>query len=95
MAGSAGSLPAIAWSRIAASRTLRVIGPAVSWLCEIGTMRLRETRPTVGFSPTRPLIEAGQVIEPSVSVPIAAAARLAAAAAPLPELEPQAVRSSA
>src|SRR5882757_7031944 len=45
--------------------------------------------------PTSPFIDAGQVIEPSVSVPIAAAARLAATAAPLPELDPQALRSSA
>ncbi len=77
----------------AASRTSRVIGPAVSWLALIGTMLARETRPTVGFSPTRPLTAAGQVTEPSVSVPIAAAARLVAAAAAEPALEPQGERS--
>ena len=32
-------------------------------------MPLRLTRPTVGFSPTRPLTEAGQMMLPSVSVP--------------------------
>ena len=38
----------------------------------------RLVRPTVGLMPTTPLLEAGQTIEPSVSVPRAAAARLAA-----------------
>src|SRR6188768_1816894 len=37
----------------------------------------------------------GETIEPSVSVPIAAAARFAAVAAPEPELEPDGERSSA
>ena len=37
----------------------------------------------------------GHTIEPSVSVPIAAAHRFAATAAPEPELEPQGLRSSA
>ena len=41
---------------------------------------MRDTRPTVGLKPTIPLIVAGQAIEPSVSVPIAAAARWAATA---------------
>jgi hypothetical protein len=48
---------------------------------------------TVGLKPTTPLTEAGQVIEPSVSVPIAAGARPTATATALPEDEPQAVRS--
>src|SRR5690606_16249868 len=42
--------------------------------------------------PTIPLTLAGQVIDPSVSVPIAAQARPAAIAAPLPEEEPQGLR---
>jgi len=42
---------------------------------------------TVGFMPTRPFVLDGDVIDPSVSVPIATAARLAAMAAPDPELE--------
>ena len=45
------------------------------------------TRPTVGFTPTRPLALDGQTTEPSVSVPRETAARLAAVAAPDPELE--------
>src|SRR6478735_6648662 len=79
----------------AASRTLAVIGPAVSWLWLIGTICVRLTSPTVGFSPTMPLIDAGQVTEPSVSVPIAIRTRPAATAAPLPLDEPQGLRSSA
>src|SRR5580658_6287655 len=58
-------------------------------------MRLRLTRPTVGLSPTTPLIAAGQVIEPSVSVPIAASTSPAATAAPLPDEEPHGSRSRA
>ncbi|OGF98932.1 MAG: hypothetical protein A2Z86_01755 [Candidatus Glassbacteria bacterium GWA2_58_10] len=64
-------------------------------MCEIGMIPLRLTRPTVGLSPTRQFTEEGPIIEPSVSVPTAAAHRLAAAAAPEPELEPQALRSRA
>src|SRR3546814_14093789 len=79
----------------AASRTLSVIGPAVSWLWLIGTMKVRLTRPTVGLKPTMPFSPAGQVIEPSVSVPTVSAARLAAIAAPLPADDPQVLRSSA
>src|SRR4051794_18396320 len=82
-------------SSCAASRTLAVMGPAVSWLWLIGTICVRLTRPTVGFSPTMPLIDAGQVTEPSVSVPIASRTRPAATAAPEPLDDPQVLRSSA
>jgi hypothetical protein len=51
--------------------------------------------PTLGLKPTMPLTLAGQVIEPLVSVPIAPHAKPAAIAAPLPEDEPQALRSIA
>ena len=78
--------------RIATSFTLRPIGPGVSWLWLIGTTKVRLTSPTVGLKPTMPLIAAGQVIEPSVSVPIANALNPAARAAPLPEDEPPAER---
>ena len=80
---------------MAASVTVRAIGPAVSWLCEIGMIPERLISPSVGLMPTSELAFDGQTIEPSVSVPIAAAQRLAAAAAPEPELEPQGLRSSA
>src|SRR6185312_8508232 len=71
------------------------MGPAVSWLCEIGIMPARLIKPNVGLMPTMPLAEEGHTIEPSVSVPIAAAQKLDEAAAPDPELDPQGLRSSA
>ncbi len=95
VAGSAGSGADIADSSSAASRTLRAIGPAVSWLWLIGTTCVRLASPSVGLNPTSPLTDDGQVIDPSVSVPTAAAAKLAATAAPEPDDEPHAVRSSA
>src|SRR3989442_4325270 len=81
-------------STAAASATVRACGPTVSWLCEIGTTPARLVSPTVGLIPTTPFSFAGHTIEPSVSVPNAAAQKLADAAAPEPELEPQAFRSS-
>src|SRR3989454_5700425 len=51
--------------------------------------------PTVGFTPTSEQALDGQTIEPSVSVPMPTAAKLAAIAAPVPELEPHGLRSSA
>ena len=53
------------------------------------------TEPTVGLMPTTPFSDDGQVIDPSVSVPIARGAKPAASAAPAPEEEPPALRSSA
>ena len=76
-------------SSAAASATVRAIGPAVSCVCEIGTMPDRLTRPTVGLIPTSPLTAEGQTIDPSVSVPTPIAASCAAMAAPVPELDPQ------
>jgi hypothetical protein len=55
----------------------------------------RLTRPSVGFIPTSEFAEEGQTIEPSVSVPMVAAHKFEAAAAPEPELDPQGFRSSA
>src|SRR5437868_10408801 len=71
------------------------MGPAVSWLCAIGMIPLRLTRPSVGLMPTSELAAEGETIEPSVSVPTAMAQKLAAVAAPEPELEPDGERSSA
>ena len=73
---------------IAASRTVRVNGPAVSWLCEIGRMPARLISPTVGFTVTTPFWLAGYSSEPEVSLPIEAAHRPAATATAEPELEP-------
>src|SRR5437588_8412897 len=54
----------------------------------------RLIRPSVGLMPTRPDADDGQTTEPSVSVPMPTAARLAAIADPVPELDPHALRSS-
>src|SRR5438876_882131 len=80
---------------MAASRTVRAIGPAVSWVCEIGIIPVRLTRPTVGLMPTIPFAVAGLIMEPSVSVPTATAHKLAATATAEPELEPLGLRSRA
>ena len=85
---SSVSIPTIASKSIAASCTVLAKGPAVSCVCEIGIMPERLSNPTVGFMPTVPFTDAGQTIEPSVSVPTATAQRLAATAAPEPALEP-------
>src|SRR5579872_6680935 len=61
----------------------------------MGMMPLRLTSPTVGLIPAIPFEEEGQTIEPSVSVPMAAAQRFAETAAPDPELDPQGFRLSA
>src|SRR5438093_1817708 len=95
----AGSRPSkvrlwITLSRAAASATVRVWGPTVSWTCEIGTTPARLVRPTVGLRPTTPFTLAGQTMLPSVSDPRDTALRFAEAAAPEPELDPQALRSS-
>ncbi|OAG65316.1 hypothetical protein BIM11_6232 [Burkholderia pseudomallei] len=74
---------------------MRAIGPAVSCVCDTGTIPSRLTRPSVGFRPTQPLIAAGDTIEPSVSVPTETATSPAATAAAEPELDPLVVRSSA
>ncbi len=61
----------------------------------MGTTCVRLTSPTVGFNPTIPLIAAGQVTEPSVSVPIASRTSPAATAAPDPLDDPHELRLSA
>src|SRR6185436_7713167 len=53
------------------------------------------TSPIVGLMPTSAFAPEGHTIDPSVSVPTPIAARFAAIAAPVPELEPQGFRSSA
>src|SRR3954454_5877995 len=71
------------------------MGPAVSWECEMGMTPDRLTRPTVGLTPTIPLLDEGERIDPSVSVPTAAAHRLAETATADPELDPDGLRSRA
>src|SRR3546814_17340965 len=73
----------------AGSATRGAVGPAVAWLRGIGMMPTRLTRPTVGLIPTSAATADGQMMLPSVSVPMPTAARLAANAPPVPGLEPQ------
>src|SRR5467141_2807388 len=94
----AGSRPSkvrlwITLSATAASATVRVCGPTVSCVCEMGTTPARLTSPTVGLRATTPFALPGQTMLPSVSEPSDTVAKLAEAAAPEPELEPQALRS--
>ena len=88
MAASVGSRAASTFSISAASRTVRVIGPAVSWLAAIGRIPARLISPTVGFTVTSPFALAGDSSEPDVSVPIETAANPAATATAEPELDP-------
>ena len=92
---SAGSCPIRTDKIVEASVTVLAIGPAVSWLNDMGITPVRLTIPTVGFIPTSEFIAAGTTIDPSVSVPIAPAQKLLATATADPELEPPGVRSIA
>ena len=66
-----------------------VIGPGVSKVEEIGTIPLLLNTPIVGFKPTTEFKLEGEVIDPDVSVPTAATAKLEATTTPLPaELPP-------
>src|SRR5213594_3463833 len=58
-------------------------------------MPRRLTRPSVGLIPTSAAADEGHTTEPSVSVPTPTAARFAAIADPVPELEPHGLRSRA
>src|SRR6516225_4383614 len=93
VASSRWSASLSAPNTVAASVTVRQIGPTVSWVWEMGTTPARLVRPTVGLMPTTPLTDDGHTIDPLVSVPSVTVARLAAAAAAEPELEPQGERS--
>ena len=79
---------------IADPLTVSVIGPAVSCVEEIGIMCSCDNNPTVGLKPTIPIIVDGHIMDPFVSVPIAAATIPEATAEPLPELDPQGERFS-
>ena len=63
--------------------------PTVSCLGEIGITPARLVNPTVGLIPTTELSDAGQSMEPLVSVPSVTAAMFAAAAIAEPVLDPQ------
>src|SRR5438132_6697109 len=51
-------------------------------------------KPRVGLIPTNAEADDGHTTEPSVSVPMPTAAKFAAIPAPVPELEPEGLRSS-
>ena len=74
------------------SATCRAIGPAVSRVCESGTMPACDQRKVVGRMLVMPQSAAGTRMDPPVSVPRAAGARRAATAAALPPLEPPGMR---
>src|SRR5829696_773049 len=81
------SAPAIALSIIAASRTVRVIGPR----CERSPTALGGycgTRPNDCLNPKMPQDAAGMRIEPAPSLPCASGPRPAAIAAAAPPLDP-------
>jgi len=59
-----------------------------SMVRQAGTMPVPERRPTLGFTPTMLLNEAGTRPEPAVSVPSAKATWPEATATAEPELEP-------
>src|SRR5207302_6695520 len=84
----------MAWSIMAASSTVRVIGPVLSSSQDSARTPALLTRPYVGFRPTQPHSDAGIRMLPPVSVPVVAAARPAAIAAPEPPLDPPGIAST-
>ena len=78
---------------MAASVTVRAMGPPVSWLAAIGTIPERLSRPTVGLMPMREFWLEGLRMDPEVSLPMATVTRLAATAAPGPALDPPGERA--
>src|SRR5271167_49934 len=85
---SAMSAPLMATSTIAVSSTDRQIGPTLSSDQHNVIAPARETRPKVGRRPVVPQRWQGEVIEPSVSVPIEKAHSPAAVAEAEPALVP-------
>jgi hypothetical protein len=73
---------------MAVSSTDRQMGPTLSRLPQSAIPPARETRPNVGRSPVVPQRCDGEVIEPSVSVPIEKAQSPAAVAEAEPALDP-------
>ena len=82
------SAPFSAASTIAVSSTDRQIGPTLSNELHSAIHPARLTRPKVGRRPVVPQRWLGEVIEPSVSVPIAKAQSAAAVALADPALDP-------
>ena len=89
---SLGSWPPMISCSSAASRTVRVTGPAWSRELASETSPYRDTPPYVGFTPTVPVTAPGCRMEPPVSVPMASGASYAATAAAEPPPEPPGMR---
>src|SRR5687767_15743168 len=77
---------------IARSVTVRASGPAMSCVDDSGITPLRLDKPWVPRRPTRFWFAAGVRIDPHVSLPMPAAAKLAPIAAPVPPLDPPGLR---
>src|SRR5947208_3498755 len=90
--GSRSSGPAMTESSSAASRTVRAIGPTHEKLVQPLALGNRDTRPSVGLSPTTPQQAAGWRMEPARSLPSASGPSPAASAAAAPPLDPPGVR---
>lgn len=65
-----GPLSVMASKTMARSATVLVRGPAESKFCDTGTIPACDTRPIVGFMEYKAALPAGQIKDPSVSVPI-------------------------
>ena len=93
--GSPTSGPAVASSRAALSRTVRVSAcSATRPLMRSPNSGPSGLRPRVGFRPNTPQHDAGILIEPPASLPCAIGVMPTATAAPAPPLEPPGSRSS-
>src|SRR5262249_40046286 len=91
--GSPGAGPAMASSRAALSRTLRVTACPTNMLPQPSpTSGPEGVRARVGFKPKRPQFAAGTRIEPPPSPACAAGTMPAATAAAAPPLDPPALR---
>ncbi len=86
--GSAASAPWLAASTMPQSSQLRASGPSLSMLHVSAMHPAREIRPKVGLSPVVPQRRAGEMMLPSVSLPIANGTSPAATADAEPADEP-------
>src|SRR5260370_41465265 len=87
---SPGKFSVITSSSSAASATVRAIGPLMPRPARSGMSGPSEIRPRDGLIPNRPHTLDGMRMEPPPSLPWAAGARPAAAAAAAPPLDPPA-----
>ena len=87
--GSSGSTPSMTLSRAAISHTDFAKMPGESNVVDDGNIPLRERRPVETFSPYKAVNDAGQLIEPCVSVASENGANPAATAATGPAEDPQ------